>query len=44
VIFIGNYEDWKEHDYVPTIMAELEDYGKGRLKLSEVLNEPERNN
>jgi len=25
-------------------MAELEDYGKGRLKLSEVLNEPERNN
>lgn len=44
VIFIGNYEDWKEHNYVPTIMAELEDYGKGRLKLSEVLNEPERNN
>lgn len=25
----------------PTIMAELEGYGKGRLKLSEVLNEPE---
>lgn len=34
VIFIGNYEDWKEHNYVPTIMAELEDYGKGRLKLA----------
>jgi superfamily I DNA and/or RNA helicase len=44
VIFIGNYEDWKEHNYVPTIMAELEDYGKGRLKLAEVLNNSESKN
>ena len=44
MIFIGNYEDWKEHNYVPTIMAELEDYGKGRLKLAEVLNNSESKN
>ena len=44
MIFIGNYEDWKEHNYVPTIMAELEDYGKGLLNISEVVNELERTN